>query len=203
MSTIASKTSSGRLRRGNPPDKPIRRTRYRKVLPLLIRDFGPRCAYSMQHEERAGQLEVDHFDPRLKKELIQRYENLFPASRYCNGKKGDHWPTKAESRADCRFLNPCEEQDYGEVIFEDPVTHKLIGTTPAAIWHIRICALNADHLVRERKKRAEHWARLRRAVNVRPHTRFAEFAEVASGYKSEVEIMIPEIPAPPTTTRGV
>lgn len=82
-----------------------------------MRDFDGRCAYSMQHHERAGKLEVDHFDPHKKKDLIQRFENLFPASRHCNGKKSDHWPNKTESAAGCRFLNPCEEMDYGEQIF--------------------------------------------------------------------------------------
>jgi len=69
--------------------------------------------------------------------------------------KCDHWPTKTEASDGCRFLNPCEEMDYGEQIFEDPDTHRLVGTTPAAIWHIRICALNADPLVNEREKRAK------------------------------------------------
>jgi hypothetical protein len=110
----------------------------------------------MQHEERAGRLEVDHFDPRRKKELRQDINNLFPASRHCNGKKSNHWPNNTEIAAGCRFLNPCKEIDYGEQIFEDPITHNLIGTTPAAIWHIRICGLNAEHLVFERAKRSEY-----------------------------------------------
>src|SRR6266511_1990984 len=103
-----------RVKRGPPPAKPIRRHRHRDAMPELLRDFGLRCAYSMQHQERAGKLEVDHFDPRLKQELIQDYSNLFPASQHCNGKKSNHWPTKAERAVCCRFLNPCEEMDYGE-----------------------------------------------------------------------------------------
>ena len=127
-----SNSKKGRIVRGPPPSKRLKRHAYRDALPELLRDFGSRCAYSMQHERAAGLLEVDHFDPRLKKALIQDYENLFPASRHCNGKKGSHWPTKTESANGCRFLNPCKEIDYGKQIFENPTTHELIGTTKAA-----------------------------------------------------------------------
>ncbi|MHB8519513.1 MAG: HNH endonuclease [Limisphaerales bacterium] len=163
-------------------------------MPELMRDFGGRCAYSMQHQSRSGALEVDHFDPRLKKELIQDYSNLFPASRHCNGKKSDIWPGKEELAAGCRFLNPCEEMDYGEQIFEDAATHRLIGTTPAAIWHVRVCGLNADHLVFERRRRAEHWTQIKRtAVLVRGNQ--VEVGRLIRKYREEVELMIPEIPA--------
>src|SRR5438046_9409130 len=100
-----------RIKRGPRPAKAIKRHRYRDVLPDLLREFQRRCAYSMQHETRAGAMEVDHFDPRKKKDLIQDYCNLFPASRHCNGKKGNRWPNKDEAAAGCRFLNPCEEID--------------------------------------------------------------------------------------------
>ena len=152
-----SNSEKGRITRGPPPSKQLKRHSYREALPELLRDFLGRCAYSMQHSEHAGPLTVDHFDPRLKKAYIQPYANLFPASRYVNGKKWKHWPNKTESANGCRFLNPCEEMDYGSQIFEDPTTHELVGTTPAAIWHIRICGLNADHLVTERAKRAKYW----------------------------------------------
>src|SRR5262245_45937371 len=145
-----SSSKKARIIRGKPPAKPIRRSRYGKVIAELLRDFGDRCAYSMQHKERAGSMEVDHFDPRRKKDLIQDYNNLFPASRHCNGKKGDNWPHRGELAAGCRFLNPCKEMDYGEQIFEDPISHELIGVTPAAKWHIRICGLNSEKLVVER-----------------------------------------------------
>lgn len=150
----------------------------------------------MQHERAAGLLEVDHFDPRLKNALIQDYENLFLASRHCNGKKGSHWPTKTESANGCRFLNPCKEIDYGEQIFENPTTHELIGTTPAAIWHIRICGLNAEHLVEERAKRAKHWKQLK-AVPILFRGDPQWVADLAKNYRELVETLIPEIPSPP------
>ena len=162
------------------------------ALPELMRDFDGRCAYSMQHNKRCGQLEVDHFDPRRKKDLIQDYNNLFPASRHCNRKKSNTWPTREELVAGCRFLNPCEEVDYGEQIFEDLDTHRLVGTTPAAIWHIRVCGLNADHLVYERRRREEHWAEIKRtAVRIKGNQQAV--AELIQKYREEVELMIPEI----------
>jgi hypothetical protein len=185
-----------RVKRGPPPKKQLKRRNYRDALPELMRDFGGRCAYSMQHYLRCGLLEVDHFDPRLKNEVIQDYGNLFPASRHCNGKKSDTWPTREDLGAGCRFLNPCEEVDYGEQIFEDPDTHRLVGVTPAAIWHIRICGLNADHLVHERRRRAAHWAEIKRtAILVKGEHQ--KVGTLIKNYREEVELMIPEIPAPP------
>ena len=194
-----SSSSKPRVTRGPAPVKPIKRRRWRNALPELMRDFEGRCAYSMQHHERAGALEVDHFDPRQKNDLIQNYNNLFPASRHCNGKKSDHWPTPKEMKAGCRFLNPCKEMDYGEQIFEDPVTYKLVGITPAAIWHIRICGLNADRLVNERAKRAKHLRLIRKPVLLRPASDFNTVAEMIRAFSAELELMIPEIPAPPAT----
>jgi hypothetical protein len=152
----------------------------------------------MQHETRSGALEVDHFDPRQEKDLIQEYTNLFLASRHCNGKKGDRWPTNAELKAGCRFLNPCEEMDYGEQIFEDPETHKLVGITPAAIWHIRICGLNYSNLIEERRRRANHLQTLtKKAITTKKGASPETVKELISGFREEVELMIPPIPAPP------
>jgi len=162
-----------------------------------MRDFSGRCAYSMQHHSRSGPLEVDHFDPRRKKDLMQDYGNLFPASRYCNGKKSDNWPTKTESAAGCRFLNPCQEVDYGEQIFEDPLSHQVVGVTRAARWHIRMCGLNADHLIDERRRRAAHWQTLRGKA-VRAKGDHQTVAELIAKFRQEVELMIPEIRAMPS-----
>ncbi len=138
-------------------------------------------------------MEVDHFNPRLKKKLIQDYQNLFPASRHCNGKKGDTWPNKEELAAGCRFLNPCKEIDYGEQIFEDPKTHRLVGKTSAAVWHIRVCGLNANHLVHERMRRAGYWEQLQRTPVLVTGVN-EEVATLVEKFRNEVELMIPEIP---------
>lgn len=184
-----------RINRGPPPTKRLKRHSYRDALPELLRDFEGRCAYSMQHQERSGPLEVDHFDPRKKKDLIQDYENLFPATRQTNGKKSDNWPTKEESRAGCRFLNPCKEVDYGEQIIEDSQTHELIGLNPAARWHIRVCGLNAPLLVQERRKRASHWATIKKTVFVMKKDQTAQqVVDLVAKFRAEVALMIPEIP---------
>ncbi len=188
-----SSSKSRRVTRGPPPRKPIKRRNPASCLPELMRDFEQRCAYSMQHYLRAGKLEVDHFNPKYKNDFIQDYNNLFPASRHCNRKKWDSWPTNAEVKAGCRFLNPCEEVDYGEQIFEDPVTHRLVGTTTAAKWHIRICGLNADHLVHERKRRTELLTKLR-STSIRIKAgHWHEIGDLISSFKEEIDLMIPEI----------
>lgn len=187
-----------RIKRGPPLEKPIKRRRYRDALPSLIRDFEERCAYSMQHQSRSGPFEVDHFDPRKKNDLIQDYNNLFPASRHCNGKKWEHWPSKAELAAGCRFLNPCEEMDYGDQIFEDPQSNELIGITPAATWHIRICGLNADHLIEERRRRAKYWRTLQnRAIRLKTNVPHETARQLIENFREEVELMIPKVPPPP------
>ena len=191
-----SSSKKPRIKRGPPPKKPIKRRNYRDALPELIRDFEGRCAYSMQHQSRSGRLEVDHFDPRRKKDLIQNYNNLFPASRHCNGKKSDIWPSNTERAAGCRFLNPCEEMDYGEHIFEDPTTHELVGVTPAARWHIRMCGLNADHLIQERRRRAKHWRTIK-SVAIKVMGDYYRASEMAQSFREEVELMIPPIASLP------
>jgi HNH endonuclease len=185
-----------RIVRGPRPRKKLKRYNYSDALPELLRDFDNRCAYSMQHSEHAGPLTVDHFDPRRKNDYIQDYENLFPASQHCNRRKWNYWPKRDEAAAGCRFLNPCKEIDYGEQIFEDRFTHELIGTNPAARWHIRICGLNSPHLIAERVKRAIHLEWLKMGpILVRGD--FEQAAEFAQGYRQLVETLIPEIPSLP------
>ncbi len=70
------------------PGIPFRKTKYRKALPYLLKDFENRCAYSM--ELVGTRAEVDHFNPNKKVDKIQEYDNLFPSSRHCNGAKKPH-----------------------------------------------------------------------------------------------------------------
>jgi len=135
-------------------------------------------------------MEVDHFDARLKKEVQQKHENLFLASRHCNGAKRDR-PTAKERALGLRFINPCKEWDYGKHIFEDKKTHQLVGVTPEGIYHIRYCDLNAPHLVEERRDRAEIGG-LGLTVN---HPGSLELAaDAISALLKQVALMIPEIP---------
>ena len=72
-----------------------------------------------------------------------------------------------------------------------------MGTTRAAVWHIRVCGLNADHLVYERRRRAEHWTQIKRtAVLVKGN--HEEVVELIRRFREEVELMIPEIAAAPS-----
>lgn len=185
-----------RVKRVASLNKKFKRYKYGRALPDLMVDFDGRCAYSMQHHSRAGKLEVDHFDPRLKKNLWHHSSNLFPASRHSNGAKADNWPNHIEAQLGCRFLNPCEEQDYGEQIFEDPNSHVLIGTTPAARWHIRMCGLNAPRLIDERSRRSKHLQRLKDCP-VRIRRDSDKIVELIKSLREEVDMMIPEIPSPP------
>jgi hypothetical protein len=139
-------------------------------------------------------MEVDHFDPRQKNNPIQNYCNLFLATRHCNGAKGDYWPAEAEWALDIRLLNPCEEEDYGTHIFEHPVTHRLIGLTRPGRNQIRVCDLNAPHLVEERKQRTE----LRAAVvslKTKAHAQRLNLpSEILTQLEKALGYMIPEIP---------
>ena len=100
-------------------------------------------------------MEVDHFDPRKKREIIQSYDNLFPAKRACNNRKNDQWPKAVEIAAGIYLINCCVERDYGKHIFEDPISHRVWGATPAGIYHIRVLGLNTDNLIAERKDRSD------------------------------------------------
>jgi hypothetical protein len=83
-------------------------------------------------------MEIDHFNPLLKGFERHRYENLFLATRHCNGAKSDTWPSKVARKRGIHFLNPCQELDYGVHIFEHPITHRLIGVTPSGDFHITV-----------------------------------------------------------------
>jgi hypothetical protein len=156
----------GRVERGLP-SKAYYRTTVREAISDLVRDFENRCAYSMQHADwlgGLGGLHVEHFNPNLKSAEIQDYFNLFPVSHTCNTVKGKKWPTKEELADGLRFLNCCEEVDYGEQIFEDPISHELVGTTPAAKFHLRHCGLKGGrtgaYFRDQREKRSQLWKTL-------------------------------------------
>lgn len=100
-------------------------------------------------------MEVDHFNPKPTEYARNDYRNLFPAYRRCNNFKSNEWPTPEQIQQGIRFLNCCEEEDYGPHIWEDPFTHRLDGT-PAGRYHIRMCDLNNNTFVEERALRAEY-----------------------------------------------
>jgi hypothetical protein len=151
----------------------------------------------MQHVERIGEMamHVDHFDPRKKKRRRQAYSNLYLAGSQCNISKGNNWPTWVERASGVRFLDPCAEQDYGEHIFEDPITHELIGATPAGDYQILMCDLNALHLVLERRERSALQQILFGPGKVKSD--FVTALEAIGELRRQYERSIPPIPPPP------
>jgi hypothetical protein len=184
----------GRINRKQKPPRFL--IAHRRYLKFLLLDFERRCAYSCQHANRAGgvgAMDVDHFDPTLTQPARNNYQNLFLATRHCNGKKGDNWPTPSQRRQGLRFLNPCEEVDYGVHLFEDPDTFEIWGATPAGRYHVRMLDLNADHLVLERRRRHELRA-LQKAPQIVTATGKKSDALIGIvAFKNEVEQMIPPI----------
>lgn len=197
---------SGRLPpRGPKPKVRFKRTTYRKAYPFLVEEFGNRCVYSGQHRDLAGgdkAMEVDHFNPDTKNDIVQDYHNLVLATRHCNGCKSS-LPSKTHKEQGLRFLNPCTEKDYGLHIFEDPASHYLWGETHLGRFHILKLGLNARHLVNERKRRYEIWAALReeQALILKPNVAF-EMPAPLRLLIDEVKLMIPEwaLKAPPPET---
>src|ERR1035441_6280578 len=93
-----SNSTTFRVKR-NTPNRLFTRHTCRDAWPFLMADFQERCAYSMQHISRAGgprNMQVDHFNPHLKKKVFQNYSNLFLSTSHCNGSKSDRWPTNKD-----------------------------------------------------------------------------------------------------------
>jgi HNH endonuclease len=129
-----------RFQRGSPPDYELNGNNVGTAKPFLLRDSGGRCAYSMIHEREIGRetIEVDHFDPRkVGGKKNHNYDNLLPAYGPCNRSKSNKWPSPEAEASGVRFLNPTVEGDYGVHLFEDPLSHKIIGFTPAGRYHLR------------------------------------------------------------------
>ena len=144
------------------------------------------------------EIQVDHFDPTRKNDKYQQYSNLFPADARCNLSKGDQWPTKEERERGIRFLNCCEEIDYGECIFEEPETGMLVGTTVAARYHIEALQLNCPELCKFRRDRTRIVRAIEKAdlagvgAESDPHASAA-----VEELRKELAEKIPRIPPPP------
>jgi hypothetical protein len=195
-----SASSTPRVVRKHAPKQIFKPSNYRKTLPMLLADFEGRCAYSLVHVKGVGesQMHVDHHNPNLKKR--SPYTNLFPAYGLCNMAKGDSWPTESQMKNGIRYLNPCAEADYNHQIFEDPATHQLVATTPAADYHIEMLDLNNPALVNQRKERAD----LNRAINspvfCKPGSPSwdAAAAEIMKLFLGILDNKIPPIQPPPS-----
>jgi hypothetical protein len=162
-----------------------------------MKDFGNRCAYSLQHSLTVGEtaIHIDHFDPRQKKNLKQNYLNLFPGISHCNGRKLDFWPQKEHRKAGVRLLNPRKEVDYNHQIVECIETGELIGLNPAAEFHILRLGLNAEFLRTERLSRTNQ-RRLLNEGHIRVTSSDWSYAlQMMKSYRNEVERKIPVIKA--------
>lgn len=82
--------------------------------------------------------------------------------------------------------------DYGEQLFEDAATHRIVGATAAAKWHIVTCGLNAAHLVDERRRRSE-LRHLLSQTACSVHGTTSTVKSLASALWREVDEMIPMI----------
>jgi hypothetical protein len=187
------------LRKNKPAKKRFTQSTYRKALPFLLKDFEGRCAYSLVHFNDCGtrDMEIDHHNPTVSGNARHNYENLFPATRHCNGKKSDEWPTRAMQKKGIRFLNPCKEQDYDSQIFEKE-DGRLVGTTPAARWHIMMLDLNASHLIHRRNERRKLKILLRDlGITLRQGVSEHEVSKHIAVLQETLRIAIPFISPPP------
>lgn len=190
----------GRVTRSRVKKKFTRHT-YSKALPYLLKDFEDRCAYSWMHRSEIDEMEVDHFNPHLKAKYIQMYSNLMPSLGSCNRTKGSTWPSPADRAVGLRFIDPTKEFDYGCQIFEKPDTHELVGTTPAAKYHIRVLGLNSEYLVQRRKNRArlrEYVSHMPKADTSWTNPDTGELHQGSQVLKELLDRMIPFIPPPPS-----
>lgn len=85
----------------------------------LAIDFRNRCAYCDDLDYLYGgkrSFAVEHFAPKDKfPELKFTYDNLLYACPYCNGAKGNDWPSKSSKINivnDCGYVDPCSENYY-------------------------------------------------------------------------------------------
>src|SRR3972149_6059979 len=187
-----SSSSKPRVVRKHAPKQYFKLSNYRKTLPWLLDDFEQRCAYSLVHVKGIGdtQMHGNHYNPNHKKR--SPYSNLFPAYALCNMAKGDTWPTDDQHRRGIRFLNPCTETDYNHQIFEDPETHELVATTPAADYHIEMLDLNHPALVRQRMERTVFANIVNTPALCKPRTHDATAAAIVGVVLEILDTKIPK-----------
>jgi HNH endonuclease len=192
--------SGPRIKRGSGPPGKLTDDNVRdRALSHLLRDFDERCAYSMRHKENNGglrQMEIDHFDPTLRRAERNAYTNLMLATRHCNLMKTSTWSKPVLEEANpVRLLNPCAEQDYGKHLFENPVTHELVAVSENGNLQIDVMDLNHPTFVKERAERAEYYSKRQSPALIT-----GSFSEVLSILEMADAVFgrcIPLIPPPP------
>lgn len=142
-------------------------------------------------------MEIDHYDPNLKGRSRNLYRNLYLAVSQCNNHKRHYWPTAAERRLGIRFLDPCAENDYAEHIWEDPISHELVSTSPAGRYHIDCCDLNNPTFIDERKTRTALRRSWRDGELHKLSGDWDDLGKYLALTKDILDAMIPDIPPPP------
>lgn len=191
---MASQPRLKRLRREDHHYK-----KHRKALSTLLRESENRCGYSLIHVFLIGEtsMEVDHYDPRNRGLRRNFHGNLIAASRECNGKKQDFWPSTEQRRDGKYILNPYRERDYGKHLILDPKSGKLVGVTKTGRWQIVRLGLNSERLCRLRrytvgfKKRATEAASI---ASLDKTDRAFDLLMQEVGELKELGVLFPEIP---------
>jgi hypothetical protein len=145
----------------------------------------------VQEAEDEG-FKIDHFFPTAKGGPWTAYTNLFLACDRCNQHKSDNWPDLNARMAGVRYLNCCEEFDYGEHIFEGENGVVFSDTVPGR-YHIVMLKLNRPDLVRLRLARTKVVQEIEQAV-VFYGGMFDDFMAKTGALKQMLYELIPPIP---------
>ena len=146
----------------------------------------------MQREAEDEGFKIDHFFPTAKGGPWTAYTNLFLACDRCNQHKADNWPDVESRKSGVRYLNCCEEWDYGEHIFEREDGIVFSDTVPGK-YHIVMLKLNRPDLVRLRLSRTRVVQELEETVVCYGGT-FEDFTAKTQILKQMLYELIPPIP---------
>jgi hypothetical protein len=135
----------------------VRADGYRRCLRL---DFKNRCAYCLSHEREVapgqayGGFEVEHFRPESRfPKCRDQYSNLLWACQACNRAKRAQWPTDAEARQGCHFVDPTSE-GLGKYVDLQGDRVVSVNTNPAGDYMIEAICLNSPvHKLRRHERK--------------------------------------------------
>ena len=149
----------------------------------------------MQREAEDEGFKIDHFFPTAKGGPWTHYANLFLSCDRCNQHKSDNWPTLEFRELGVRYLNCCEEIDYGEHIFERD-DGSVFSETIAGKYHILMLKLNRPDLIRLRRWRTSLVRELE-ATALHYGGSFKDFVAKTETLKQLLHELIPPIPRVP------
>ncbi|MES2518709.1 MAG: HNH endonuclease domain-containing protein [Bacteroidota bacterium] len=109
----------------------------------LLEMSNYKCAYSeIRLQEEGKYMEVEHFLPKsIHKDKVVEWDNLLPASKFCNGKKGDRTNP---------IIHPVRDNPKEHLYMVDYV---LYGKTKKGRDSVIVLGLNdPEHLIQPRFK---------------------------------------------------